>query len=92
MSGHKDDGVIEKNGGQPLPHQAADLMQNAVFRNYLDVALNKFELSDKYSETKHKYYLSLTFEDNVQASADNLLIFSLVRGLAHNYPNEEIIL
>lgn len=87
MSGHQDDGVIEKNGGQPLPHQAADLMQNTVFRSYLDVALNKFELSDQYTEKKGKHHLSLKFEDNLNPSNDNLIIFSLVKGLKHNYPN-----
>ncbi|MFK7906061.1 MAG: PHB depolymerase family esterase [Chitinophagales bacterium] len=87
MSGHKDDGVVEKNGGQPLPHQPVDLMQNSVFRSYLDIFLNKFELSDQYSVTKHKYYISLTFEDSIQPTAGNLLTFSLVRGLEHNYPN-----
>ncbi len=87
MSGHKDDGIIERNGGQPLPHQPTDLMQNSVFRTYLDLFLNKFELSEQYSETKHKHYISLTFEDNVQSTEDNFLIFSLVRGLEHKYPN-----
>ncbi len=87
MSGHQDDGVIEKNGGQPLPANAADLMQNSVFRGYIDVFLNKFELSNQYTDTQRPHHLSLKFEDHTNPANDNLIIFSLVKGLKHNYPN-----
>lgn len=87
MSGHQDDGVIEKNGGQPLPHIAADLMQNTVFRAYLDLFLKKFELSDQYTDQSRQNHTSLKFEDNSNPANDNSIIFSLVRGLKHNYPN-----
>lgn len=87
MTGHQDPGVIEKNGGQPLPHQPADLMQNPLFLNFISSFLTKFELSDQYTSVNKKSFVRLNFEDNLNPSNDNLLIFTIVRGLAHNYPN-----
>ena len=87
MSGHQDDGVIEKNGGQPLPHIAADLMQNTVFRGYIDLFLTKFELGDQYQDKSKQNHTSLRFSDNANPANDNIITFSLVRRLKHNYPN-----
>ncbi len=87
MAGHKDPKLIEANGGQVLPHQPTDLMQNALFSNFIGLYLSKFELSNQYTSVSKKSFVRLNFEDNLSSSNDNLLLFALVRGLEHNYPN-----
>ncbi|MCP4443064.1 MAG: hypothetical protein GY810_29510 [Aureispira sp.] len=82
--GSEDAGVIEKVGGA-IPHKPTEIM-DGFLGTQIRVILDRFDLSESYTTETTKKSVTLTFE-NSSIGKDNILKFSILKGVPHKYPN-----
>ena len=85
MAGRIDDRLTSKNNGQPLPVHPDSLMQSIVYPQ-IQAFTYLLQLEESFTPRVRPWHTTMAFNTS-KNGADNVFIFSSVKGLQHRYPN-----